>query len=341
MASAIQKITGESQMKYEIISINKLRPLEKVFPTHLKNLEKIIKDDGYILKPLIIDSKRGIVLDGSHRYAFFLKNGYEEVPVYFVDYDDENVRVGSRLKHRFLIDDICEINKGECIKRAITGNLFSPRTTRHFFTFRKTDISLPLSSLKKGDEKSIDHLLSDVDSNFELEHNKNFISEIDEELDIIVNYLSEVNETKRYLLKQVKLIQESKKIAFFPGKFHPPHIGHVKTIFGFLNNYKKVIVCVSGHIPNDPVTTPMKIFELMKAFFKDYDNIEVMFLNEVLVKKKNLEGLPKFDVLLSGNEEVLEWAKSQNLGAEFCERSEGFLLSGTKIRELLNEECSK
>jgi len=324
-------------MKYEIISINKLLPLEKVFPTHLMNLEKMIENDGFILKPLLVDKNDGVILDGSHRYAYFLKNGYLEVPVFYVDYNDENIRVGGKLKHRFLIDSDCQISKKECVERAISGNLFPPRTTRHFFTFRKTDISLPLSELKKGDKKSIDHLFSNVDNSFEIQHNENFIKEINEEIDVIINYLSEVNETKQYLMKQVSLMKDSMKVAFFPGKFHPPHIGHIQTIYRILNKYKKVILCVSGHIPDDAVTTPYNIYKLLKSFFKDYENIDVMFLDEVLVHKNDLDGLPIFDVLLSGNEDVLNWAKKQDLEAEFCERSEGFLLEGTAIRQILNK----
>ena len=42
-------------MKYEIIPINKLIPLEKVFPIHLKNLEEMINKDGFVLKAIIIE----------------------------------------------------------------------------------------------------------------------------------------------------------------------------------------------------------------------------------------------------------------------------------------------
>ena len=69
-------------MKYEIVPISRLRPLEKVFPEHLKNLETMINNDGFLLKAIIIDKKTGIVLDGSHRYVYLLKNGYKEAPVF-------------------------------------------------------------------------------------------------------------------------------------------------------------------------------------------------------------------------------------------------------------------
>ena len=128
------------------------------------------------------------------------------------------------------------------------------------------------------------------------------------------------------------------QIAFFPGKFHPPHLGHIRTIYKILYKYRKIILCISGHIPKSgAVTTPQKIYSMLQSFFKDVENIEVIFLDETLVEKDNLEGLPEFDVLLSGNEDVLNWAKEQNIKAEYVPRSEGFFCSGTELRSILSE----
>jgi hypothetical protein len=228
-------------MKYEIVPIDSLKPLEKVFPTHLKNLEGSINTDGYMLKALIIDKKSGMVLDGSHRYVYLLKNGFKEAPVYLVDYDGEDVRVGTHLVHRFLIDEDSGISKGECIERSLSGNLFSPRTTRHFFTFRKSDIFLPLDQLKKGKPVDVSNLIFDVDVSEEIEHNREYINEINEEVEIIIQYLEEVSQTKKYLTKQIEAMDQSREVAFFPGKFHPPHIGHVQTILNILPKYRKCV----------------------------------------------------------------------------------------------------
>jgi hypothetical protein len=57
-----------------------------------------------------------------------------------------------------------------------------------------------------------------------------------------------------------------------------------------------------------------------------------------LSKKKDLKGLPNFDVLLSGNVDVLNWAKKFNINAEYIARSEGFLFSGTEIRTVLGDK---
>ena len=54
-----------------IYEINKLKPLEKVYPNHLNILSNMIINSGKVLSPIIADKETGIVLDGSHRYIFF------------------------------------------------------------------------------------------------------------------------------------------------------------------------------------------------------------------------------------------------------------------------------
>ena len=134
-----------------IVSIDRLKPLEKVFLHHLKNLSEMILKKGIVHTPIIADKKSGIVLDGSHRYIFFLMNGFRELPVRFVDYNDEHIRVGSRLIHRHLVEEKVEISKKEVKRRGLIGDLFSPRSTRHFFPFRKNErINVPLKLLIRG-----------------------------------------------------------------------------------------------------------------------------------------------------------------------------------------------
>ena len=193
----------------EIVKIEKLKPLEKVFPNHLKNLSKMIFENNVIQTPIIADQKTGIVLDGSHRYVFFLQHGYKKVPVRFVDYNDENIRVGSLLIHRHLVDDRNTISKSKVIERGLSGNLFPPRTTRHFFPFRKNEfVNIPLEDLEKGEPLDVSELSADVDMQYEIDHNRKYIKEIEHEFDELIRYMEEVRQTKMYLLKQIELMEK-------------------------------------------------------------------------------------------------------------------------------------
>ena len=325
-------------MKYEVVPIDKLHPLELVFPTHLKNLEESIDKDGFLLKAIIADRKTGIILDGSHRYVYLLKRGFKAAPVHWVDYDSEDVRVGTHLRHRFLIDGDSGISKKECKDRALNGNLFFPRTTRHFFTFRKIDIALPLDQLEKGPTVDVFHLIADVDVAEEIAHNEKYIDEINEEVEVIVNYLSEVSQTKKYLMEQITSMKQSRKTAFFPGKFHPPHVGHILTILNILPKYKKLIIGVTEDAPKKKITNATGVVDTLNLFFNSFDNVEIVLIHGVLTKRKNSKGLPKFDILLSGNYEVLKWAENNGIESLYTPRSEGFLCSGTEIRSILSED---
>ena len=90
-----------------------------------------------MLKPIIVDNKYNIVLDGSHRYAFLLKYGYKKAPVIKVDYTDETIFVGNSLKHRFLIDKDLELNKSKIIEVALNEKLLPPKNNPTFFLLEK------------------------------------------------------------------------------------------------------------------------------------------------------------------------------------------------------------
>ena len=189
----------------EIVSISYLKPLELVFPSHLANLTKMIISSGVVTSPIIVDKKTGIVLDGSHRYIFFLSYGYTEVPVIFVNYMDENIRVGTHLMHRHIIEDDTGISKDEVIRRGLSGELFQPRTTRNFFPFRKNAFTeVQLSELNKGEQRDVDQFIAKVNVQYEIKHNTEYLEEIDYEIDEIIRYLDEIRMTRLYLKKQIK-----------------------------------------------------------------------------------------------------------------------------------------
>lgn len=202
-------ISGVFERRYEIVPIERLKPLEKVFPHHLENLNKLILEEGMVKAPLLVDRETGIVLDGSHRYIFFLMHGYKKVPVHYVNYRDENIRVGTHLLHRHLIVDKTNISKLEVIERGLSGRIFPPRTTRHFFPFRKiNDANILLADLEKSEPADISKYIENATAQNEIDHNKKFIEEIDQEIDETINYLYEAREVKEYLRFQ---IEEMKK----------------------------------------------------------------------------------------------------------------------------------
>ena len=199
-----------TQFNLEFEELSKIKPLEKVLPNHLANIESMILKDGLILKPLIIDKKYNIVLDGSHRYAFLLKFGYKKAPVIKVNYDDETIFVGNDLKHRYLIDKNLKLSKSKVIEAALNEKLLDARTTRHFFPFRKINFPVKLKKLIPGKLNNIDFLIENKNIKNEIKKNLLYINEIDGELKILNNYIDEQNDIKTYLTNQVNLMKKSK-----------------------------------------------------------------------------------------------------------------------------------
>ncbi len=207
LSSAHNSVSVENKnidFQRELVPTRILKPLEKVLPSHFNNIEKMILSDQIMKKPLIIDSKYNVVLDGSHRYAFLIKHGFEYAPVIMVDYNDESIFVGNHLKHRYIKDESFVISKSEVISRGVNENLFDARTTRHFFPFRKNDFPTSLKILKKGSEKEIFYLLEDISVADEVAEDLAYIKEINEELSVLESYVKEQNEVKEYLEFQIK-----------------------------------------------------------------------------------------------------------------------------------------
>jgi cytidyltransferase-like protein len=184
-----------------------LRPIEKINPSHFAALESDILASGVINKPIIADRVTLAVLDGSHRYAFLVKHGYEMAPVLLCDYDDESIFVGNHLLHRFSYSDSKWINKNHVRATAISGELYPPRTTRHFFPFRKIDYPVNLSSLGKSSPNSINSLCMNVSTAEEILANEHYLAELELELATIHDYIREQHDVQKWLRHQNAMIQ--------------------------------------------------------------------------------------------------------------------------------------
>lgn len=132
------------------------------------------------------------------------------------------------------------------------------------------------------------------------------------------------------------------RVAFFPGKFQPPHLGHVETINRILDDYDKVIV---GVTEDGPRVMPQKQVGL--HFYKAFRHlrpdkfVEIIFMKGKLCnwsKAYAMMNLPDFDILITAeNSEVEEWAKSLEIPVENIPRSKGIAFSGTELRSIYEQ----
>jgi nicotinamide mononucleotide adenylyltransferase len=319
---------------FEIVDINKLKPLERVLKHHLTLIEREIIADGYIRRPIIVDKNSGTILDGSHRYVFLIKNGFHFAPVLWVDYMSDDVTLKTGLDRLFDVNS--DLSKEDCINRSRTGHLLEPRTTRHFFKFKKRDYICYLNELKEltDDVEStfVQNLIKEQSIQDEILIHEKYIDEISKLEDLLFLNFLELNEAKMYLKKTIDKLEKLKPIALFPGKFNPPHMGHLVTILEHQKNYSKFIILITNDVPEDSLIKPKEISLLFKEIFKNSSSVEVMVFNKKMTTMHSLDGLPNFDVILSGNPEIIEWGKSKGVNTKFVNRSGDERLSASVIR---------
>lgn len=113
----------------ELVPIHELLPHEE---TKSKNQQKLhqmtIKWGGYN-KPLLVDVKSKVILDGHHRFRIGEALGLKFLPAILIDYlVDDRIQVMT-----WPNAESDSITKEEVIEMGLSGNLFPPKTSKHVF----------------------------------------------------------------------------------------------------------------------------------------------------------------------------------------------------------------
>ncbi len=124
-----------------IVPIDKLKPHEKIDERHLECLMDIIVRDGVLIKPLLVDAKTMIILDGHHRYEILKRLGKKYVPVLLVDYDSDIVDVSSWRRD-------WRVSKELVRKAGLSGKLLPPKTSKHILKIKLPNVNMPLEKLE-------------------------------------------------------------------------------------------------------------------------------------------------------------------------------------------------
>jgi len=131
------------QVRYAIVEIETLRSHEQVRPALLARLVDQIRSDGLVRRPILVESRHSVILDGHHRYEALKRLGCRRIPVYVVDYEDPGIGLTTWPEAT-----VRTVTKAEVIDHALRGDLFPPKTTRHLFSFTLEDVRVPLAELR-------------------------------------------------------------------------------------------------------------------------------------------------------------------------------------------------
>jgi len=137
----ISSLPHLSKNMIKIITIKKLKAHEKTDGINFAKVKKAIRQKGYFTKPIIVDDKNFIILDGHHRTKALLNLGYKKIPALLVDYQNPKIKVVGRRKN-------IKINKRIVIKNALAKKLFPYKTSKHLVPNRPAKFEIKLEKLQ-------------------------------------------------------------------------------------------------------------------------------------------------------------------------------------------------
>ncbi len=113
------------ERKVAILKINELKVHELTNRERVEELKKDILRDGKLKKPILVDEKTLIVIDGHHRLQSLKELGCKFIPAVLVDYRSSDICVEPWR-------DCSVISKEDVIRAGLTGNYLPPKTSKHF-----------------------------------------------------------------------------------------------------------------------------------------------------------------------------------------------------------------
>lgn len=131
-------------------------------------------------------------------------------------------------------------------------------------------------------------------------------------------------------------------IAIFPGRFQPPHLGHILTLMRIYPLYSEIIITVSTYTYGGTkkyVMRQREVKDILEKIFRHLPKYKVIIIGKGFLERDNYDDLPTFDVVVTGNMQLINKLEKLNIKTRHQPRSKiGKLnISGQMLRELYNE----
>ena len=122
----------------ELVNVNLLKPIEDFIKERYELVLEKIKKENFWTKPIIIDDRNHLVLDGHHRFEVAKELGLKVIPAIKVTY--EEIPIWS-----LRLDEV--VNHKLVIAKALANNIYPNKTVKHSFPFQIPSCNYPLESL--------------------------------------------------------------------------------------------------------------------------------------------------------------------------------------------------
>ena len=117
-------VLAPTQARVDFVDVSKLRGHEEVDPRHLEALRAEIQADGMLKRPIVVDRRTNVILDGEHRFNALKRLGCTRIPLVFVDYDSPSIQVKAWRREE-------PVTKQDVIEAGVTGKKLPFKTSRH------------------------------------------------------------------------------------------------------------------------------------------------------------------------------------------------------------------
>jgi len=122
--------------------------------------------------------------------------------------------------------------------------------------------------------------------------------------------------------------------ALYPGRFQPPHLGHIITAMRLYKDYDKIIIGITEAEPR--FMKPEKVKSIFDEVFQHIPKYDV-----IIIRGKDwMEHIPyDTNVIITGNDNSIERLKKRNIKYRKIERADGIGFRGSELRKLAGIEC--
>lgn len=132
-----------------LVRLELLKPIEDFSQKRVHNMKMKMLDSGIWQKPICIEKKYLLILDGHHRYNVAKTLGLKYIPCESFDYNNNNLLVWSLRKD-------CMVNKKLVINKSLKGDIYPYKTAKHKFPKKVDKCLIPLTDLSFYDKFSDD-----------------------------------------------------------------------------------------------------------------------------------------------------------------------------------------
>ncbi|HTT73578.1 MAG TPA: ParB N-terminal domain-containing protein [Thermoplasmata archaeon] len=126
--------------RFALVPLARLKGHEQIEPAVVEALVAELTETGVLKDPIWVARGSGVILNGHHRVAALRRLKAARVPAWVIEYEAPDVRLDRWTPGP-------ELDKAEVVRRARTGELFPPKTTRHRLDEPPPSRAVPLDRL--------------------------------------------------------------------------------------------------------------------------------------------------------------------------------------------------